>query len=419
MTEQKSQELTMKYLKQICFAVAVLLVLFGIVQILNFLSDLANIYVSYYLWIAFQIVAAILIIFIGFRVYSIAKTIKATNLTQLWREMRPQFLGLILGCSILLTVTLYPVPASSPIYPQIFQPYSGHYPISFPYRLNYRWNLESGGAIQMYTTYAYPTMPYRILIDVVSISQGWVIIPYEIDGSNAILQAFGPASAEIELGMIENGNYIFKVVMSDAIDIFEIHKTNNKFWLEEVRVTKGTVIQKSEFDKRLDGFKVEFIGFPNIDNKTKDFVLESIQEVGGEIIHTESYYEGWTVCVYFYYGGDLSNLRQIIIELAKDNRWYWIRISSNTGWFAQPSQYRFLIIVRPENADSVMELILQKGFWIYEQKREQSWKWEDSVKLDCSSAPLNKTWAELRENLIKSISEELGLQHWEDFWVSY
>jgi len=409
----------MKYLKQICYAVAVLLVLFGIVQMLNFLSDLANIYVSYYLWIAFQIVAAILIIFIGFRVYSIAKTIKATNLTQLWREMRPQFLGLTLGCSVLLTVTLYPLPASSSIYPQIFQLYSGHYPISLPYKLDYKWDLESGGSIQMYTTYAYPTMPYRILIDVISISQGWVIIPYEIDGSNAICQAFGPARAEIELGMIENGNYIFKVVMSDIIDIFDIHKTNNKFWLEEVRVTKGTVVQKSEFDKRLDGFKVEFIGFPNIDNKTKDFVLESIQEVGGEIIDTESYYEGWTVYVYFYYGGDLSNLRQIIIELAKDNLWYWIRISSNTGWFAQPSQYRFLIIVRPENADSVMELILQKGFWIYEQKREQSWKWEDSVKLDCSSAPLNKTWAELRENLIKSISEELGLQDWEDFWVSY
>lgn len=151
----------------------------------------------------------------------------------------------------------------------------------------------------MYTTYTYPTMPYRILIDVISISQGWVIIPYEIDGSNAIAQAFGPARAEIELGMIENGNYIFKVVMSDAIDIFEIHKTNNKFWLEEVRVTKGTVIQKSEFDKRLDGFKVEFIGFPNIDNKTKDFVLESIQEVGGEIINTESYYEdGRSTCIF-------------------------------------------------------------------------------------------------------------------------
>lgn len=419
MTEKKSRELTMKYLKQVCFAVATLLVLYGIIQLLNLLSDLANIYVSYCLWVAFQIVAAILIIFIGFRVYSIAKTIKATNLMQLWREMRPQFLGLILGCSVLLTVTLYPLPASSSIYPQIFQPHSDHYPISFQYKLNYKWNLEGGGSIQMYTTYNYPTMPYQILVDVISMSQGWVIIPYEIDGSNAILQAFGPARAEIELGMIENGHYIFKVVMSDALDIFEIHKTDNKFWLDEVKVTKGAVVQKNGFAKRLDGFKVEFIGFPNIDNETKDFVLESIREIGGEIIDTESYYEGWTVHVYFCYCGDLSNLRQIIIELAKNNLWYWIRISSNVGWFAQPSQYRFLVIVRPENADSVMEAILQKGFWILEQKREQSWKWEDSVKFDCSSAPLNETWAEFREDFIKSISEELGLQHLEDFWVSY
>lgn len=271
----------------------------------------------------------------------------------------------------------------------------------------------------MYTTYNYPTMPYQILVDVISVSKGWVVIPYEIDGSNAILQAFGPAGAEIKLGVTENGNYIFKVVMSDAIDIFEIHKTDNKFWLEEVRVTRGSVVQKDEFDKRLDGFKVEFVGFPNIDNETKDFVLENIQEIGGEIIDTESYYEGWTISMYFYYGGDVSNLRQVIIELAKNNRWYWIRISSNMGWFAQTSQYRFLVIVRPENADSFMELILQKGFQILEQKREQSWKWEDSVKFDCSSAPLNKTWAELRENLIKTISEELGLRQGEDFWISY
>jgi hypothetical protein len=418
-TEQKSQEPTTKYLKQVCFAVAILLVLYGIVQVLNFLSDFASIYVSYYLWVAFQIIAAILIIFIGFRVYSIAKTIKATNLTQLWKEVRPQLLGLTLGCFVLVTFTLYPLPASNPVYPQIFQPYSGHYPISFPYRLNYRWNLESGGSIQMYTTYNYPTMPYQILVDVISVSKGWVVIPYEIDGSNAILQAFGPAGAEIKLGVTENGNYIFKVVMSDAIDIFEIHKTDNKFWLEEVRVTRGSVVQKDEFDKRLDGFKVEFVGFPNIDNETKDFVLENIQEIGGEIIDTESYYEGWTISMYFYYGGDVSNLRQVIIELAKNNRWYWIRISSNMGWFAQTSQYRFLVIVRPENADSFMELILQKGFQILEQKREQSWKWEDSVKFDCSSAPLNKTWAELRENLIKTISEELGLRQGEDFWISY
>lgn len=271
----------------------------------------------------------------------------------------------------------------------------------------------------MYTTHIYPTMPYQILFDLTLMSEAWVIVPYEIDGSNAILQAFGPARAEIELGMIENGNYIFKVVMSDTIDIFEIQKTDNTFWLGEVRVTKGTVVQKSEFDRRLDGFKVEFIGFPNIDNETKDFVLESIQEVGGEIIKTESHSEGWNFYAYFYYGGDLPNLRRIIIELAKNNLWYWIRISSNTGWFAQPSQYRFLVIVQPENADSVMELILQKGFCICEQKREQSWKWEDSVKFDCSSAPLNKTWVELREDLIKSLSEGLGLQHEEDFWVSY
>ena len=419
MTEHESRELTIEYLKQVCFAVAILLVLYGIVQVLNFLSDLANIYVSYYLWIAFQIIVAILIIFIGFRVYSIAKTIKTTNITELWRRAQPSFLVLLLAGSALLSVTLFPLPASYFVCLQPFRPYFAHNPISFSYRLNYRWNLQSGGSIHMYTTDIYPTTPYQILFDIVLTSNGWIFIPYKIDGSNALCEALGPARAEIELGMISNGDYVFRVVMSDANDLFQIHKTDDMFWVEEIKVRKGSVIQKSEFEKRLDGFKIEFIGFPNIDDETKNFVLESIQEIGGELIETRPYAQGWSLHVYFYYRTNLSNLRRIIIEVAKDHPEYWIRISSNTGWFAQTSQYRFTVVARSECANSIMELVLQKGFWIYEQKREQFLQWKNPVKFCCSSAPLNKTWAEFREDLIKSISEELGLEYWEDFWASY
>lgn len=186
----------------------------------------------------------------------------------------------------------------------------------------------------MYTTHIYSTTPYQIRIDVILMSQGWIIIPYEIDGSNALLEALGPARANINLGMIDNGRYIFKVVMSDAVDIFEIYKTDNRFWLEEVMTTRGKIVQKSEFEKRLDGFKVEFIRFPNIDNETKTFVLETIQEIDGEIIETKSYFEGWTVYVCFCYGGDLSSLRQIIRQIATTHPKYMIGIHSNTGWYA-------------------------------------------------------------------------------------
>jgi len=419
-----SREVAMKYLRQICVAVAILLVLYGVVQLLNFLSDLANIYVSYYLWIAFQIIVAVLIIFIGFRIYSVAKTIIATNLAQLWREARPQFLVILLGCLTLLPVTLFPLPGSNTLCSQLSQLHRVHNPISFSYRLYYHWNYQTGGSISISTTNEYRHGGFQILLDIIPIGNlkpvGWVVIPYQIyDPPGLHPCIISPAIARIELGRIENGIYIFKIVMSSAIDVFEVHKTNSEFYLEEVRATKGTVVEKSEFEKRLDGFMVRFTGFPDIDNETKNFVSDSIQEIGGVIDETKPYSQGWSVDLLFYYSGDFSSLRQIIVEIAKNHPEYWIRISSNIGWRAQTSQYNFVVIVPPEKADSVMNLILQKGLVIYAKRREQFLEWKDSVKFCGSSASLNEKWADLREDLIKSISEELGLQYWKDFWVSY
>jgi len=329
---QGEREAALRYLKQVCFALALLLILYGVIQLLNFLLDLANIYVGYYLWLSFHVLAAFVIIFIGFRVYSIAKTIKMTHLTVVVGGFRPHLFVLLLSCLALLPVILYPLPASSFIYPQPLRSYFIHNPISFSYKLNYGWNFQEGGFVWMITTHIYPTMPYRILTDVINVYNGWIVVPYEIDGSGAILQAVGPATAKIQLGFIANGDYVLKIVMSDAVDIFLIRKTNNKFWVEQIKAIKGQVVQKSEFERRLDGFKVEFIGFPNIDNETKTFVLEKIQEIGGEIVDTESYFEGWSVWWLFYYSGEYSSLRQIIREVATKKPNYMIGIYSNTGW---------------------------------------------------------------------------------------
>ena len=419
-----NREMAMKYLKQICVAVAILLILYGVLQLLNYLSDLANIYVSYYLWIAFQIIIAVLIIFIGFRIYSVAKTITATNVVQLWREARPQFSVILLGCLTLLPVTLFPLPGSNTLSSQLFQLHGVHRPISFSYRLNYNWDYQTGGSITIYTASEYRHGGVQILLDIIPIGNlkpvGWLIIPYQIyDPPGLHPCIIAPATARIELGRIKNGIYIFKIIMSGAIDIFEVHKTNSEFYLEEVRVTKGTIAEKSAFEKRLDGFMVTFTGFPEIDNETKNFVSDSIQEIGGVIDETKTYYQEWSVDLLFYYSGDFSSLRQIIVEIAKNHPEYWIRISSNTGWRIQTSQYNFVVIVRPEKADSVMNLILQKGLVIYATRKEQFLEWKDSVEFCGSSASLNEKWADLREDLIKSISEELGLQYWNDFWVSY
>lgn len=114
------KEYAMKYLKQVSIAVAILLVLYGIAQLLNFLFDLANFPGAYYLLALFQIIAAVLFIFIGFRVYSVAKTIKSANLANLWEMGRNQIHALLLGSLALLPLMLYPLLSSGPPFYQAF-----------------------------------------------------------------------------------------------------------------------------------------------------------------------------------------------------------------------------------------------------------------------------------------------------------
>jgi len=335
MSEETDREAMKKYLGQTFVAVALLLVLYGFVQLLNIVSDLTNVYISYNWWMLFQIIAAFLIIFIGVRIYLMARKTKFANLSKFWCEIRLQFLSLSLALLSVAPFVLYPMPASSSLYPPMFQPYSIHNPISFYYKIDYRWNLGSGGTILLYTAHGYHCCNFVVLVDVITVDgYGWIVVPYEIYRPKICLPAFGPAKAKIELGMIENGEYILKVVMSDTIDLFKVHKTQNKFWVEEVRVKYGMVVQKSEFEKRLDGFKITFIGFPEIDNETKEFIRVSINEIGGKIVETKSYFEGLSVEWFFYYEGALSHLRGIIRKIVEKHPEYMIGIYSNTGWYA-------------------------------------------------------------------------------------
>lgn len=414
----------MKYLRQICVAVAILLILYGAMQLIDRLSSLVNIYVSWYLWIVFQIIAAILIIFIGLRLYSLGKTIMAANFTQRRSEARPYVFALLLGGLALLPVTLLPLPSSNGLYAGPLQLHVLHKPISFSYRLHYRWNHQTGGSILISTTRRYSHGGIQILLDIIPVGElklvGWVVIPYEIyDSPGAHPCVISPAVGSIELGNLENGVYSLRILMRGATDVFAVHKLHNAFSLEEVRVSKGTVAPKSEFEKRLDGFRVRSFGASNISSEVENFVLDRLRGIGGVIDAAQSQFEGESVDVSFYYGGDLADLRQIIAEIANDQPKYSIRIDSNIGWLAQSSQYNFLVVARPEKADSIRALILQNGLMIYDQERAQFYHWDDSIKFYCSSAPLNVVWAELRNELLDSISQKLGLQCGQDFWISY
>jgi hypothetical protein len=413
MSEAASQKAAMKCLKQICIAVAALLIFYGVLHLLNFLSDFTNVAVSYYLWIFFQIVIAFLVIFIGLRVYSVARTIRQISLGQLWLAARPHLLVLLLGCITILPITLYPLSASDLFHTQSFQPYSAHSPISFSYRLDYGWNFQGGGSIDMYTTQIYPTMPYLILVDVIPTIQGWIVIPYKIDGSNAPLQALGPARAEIKLGVIVNGDYVFKVVMRDATDLFQIHKTDNMFWVEEVRVSLGSVVQKSGFEKRLDGFTIGY-GWAE-SNEIRLYALDLIKGVGGEIIDTSIPEYPHPISIRFYFNDTFSKLSNIILELAKQYPNSSISIHANDKHYLSTYVYVGTIFVLPEYADSMRSLIARYslviyGEEIYKMYSTEQRKYIEFIEIHVSSAPIEKAFSTIKYEIIERIQNELGLK---------
>lgn len=413
MSEAASQKAAMKYLRQICIAVAALLVLYGVLYLLTFLSDFTNVTVSYHLWIFFQIIAATLIIFIGLRVYSVARTVRQINLGQFWHEARPHLLALLLGCVTLLPIALYPLPSSNLFNTQPFQPYSAHAPISFSYILNYGWNFQEGGSIEMYTTHNYPTMPYLILVDIIPTVQGWVVIPYKIDGSNAFLEAFGPARAEIKLGIIGNGDHVFKVVMSNTIDLFQIHKTYNKFWVEETRTSMGSVVQKSEFEKRLDGFTITF-GWAE-SNDIRLYALDLVKEAGGEIIDTNIPEYPNPISIRFYFEDTFDKLSNIILDLAKRYPNSSISIHGNDKHYASTYAYAGTVFVLPEHADSVRSLITRYGLVIYSEEIYRTYsagqrKYVEFIEIHVSSAPIDKSFSAVKSEIIDRIQNELGLK---------
>jgi hypothetical protein len=412
-----------KYLKQTGLAVAVLLILYGVAYLFNYFSDLINFSPNYVLWMLFQIIMVILLIFIGTRIYAFSKAIRLGDFFRQHRS-RSQIAATALGFIAIIPFILFPLPASPWFHSAFFR--IDHEPISFRYRLYYAWNQQSGASVRISTVAEFSHGGVVILYDITPIYdfrlEGWIIVPYSLyDAPGLHIEVISPASAVVQLGKIMSGEYVLKIVMSDGTDTFYVQKTDQVFSVTEGVVTEGELVGKNEFEKRLDGFRVEYVGYPVIDNVTKQCIIDRICELGGAILGTENgSTDGWVVYLNFLYAGDESNLRHIITQLAFNNTGYWIRIQSNTGWLCQISQYYFSIAIRNSESSSTVEDILSREHLIvFEQKNEDFLGWSNATIFYGSSATLDKTWAELRENFIELVSHETSMIYWKDFWVSY
>jgi hypothetical protein len=414
MSEETRKEAFNKYVKQILFGIATILILFGLFYLIDDLTNLFNISISYYLWIFFQLILALLVIFIGFRVYCVGRNSEPSGAVRIRYARRFPILALALGILVLSSVALYPSGATS-LYP-IF--HHLHAPIPLVYNLHYHWNYMTGASVTITTQEEFSHLGVQILFDVSKIglfkTVGWVITPYEIfDSPGAHLLMIGPASGTLELGTIGKGVYVLKIVLQGTTEVFSLHKTDDEFWMEECRVVRGSLEQKSLFDRSLDRYALGYIGFPNIDNDTKCFINSSLEAIGAAFEDSEEYFDGWSVDYYFKYSGDAEKLSKIILEVAKREPGIMVEIRSNTGWRALTWIYNFAVYIKPQYAEAARRIILEKNLKILSEGT-----WGNYTQLNMSSASLEKDRYEMRPDLVQAFLDP-GWKQYDDFYVSY
>ena len=109
MEDREDKETVMEPLRQIGIAIALVVVLYGIMLILDSLFNILGAYIGHYLWLFYQIVVAILIIFVGAKLYVIAKTIKVVDLKRMARSFQKEkasLQALIVPPAFLITLFL-------------------------------------------------------------------------------------------------------------------------------------------------------------------------------------------------------------------------------------------------------------------------------------------------------------------------
>jgi hypothetical protein len=414
MGEETKKQTSDKNVRQILFAIATILILFGLFYLVDNLSNLLNFSVSYYLWLIFQLILSLLVVFIGFKMYRIGKNFEISKAFRNPKVRNFTVLALALGLVIPSTVGLSSGGASS-----LFGAFPRrHDPISFGYRLIYRWNYATGASATICTLQDFSHLGVQILFDVRKImlfrTIEWVITPYQIyDSPGAHLLMIGPATGTLELGMLSNGAYTLKIVSRDATDVFSMHKTDDEFWIQECSVTRGSLEQKSSFERSLDQYTLNYIGFPNIENNTKTYIDSRLKEIGAVFDGSDEYFDGWSVDFYFKYSGDAAKLSKIIVDVAKMQPSIMVRIQSNTGWQALTWIYNFAEDIKPQFLDTARRIILEKNLVILSEGT-----WGNYTQLNLSSAPLEKDRYEVRPGPVQAFLEA-GLKEYDDFYVSY
>jgi len=297
--------------------------------------------------------------------------------------------------------------------------------MSFAYELDYSWHYSKGGhLIITRTDKTYTTQPIHILAEVTTLSNGWLILPYNIL-TRGLLTVLGPAKAEINLGNITDGNYTLSVIMRDAVDEYEVHKTYNMFWVKEINSTYGMVVEKEEFEKCLDGFTVEFMDARFVDHqvnssKMKDYTLSRVEALGGTIVDEYRYTPTDSLLVRFYYQGELQDLAQIIIDLAKMDPSLHIAIFSNTQWrILSWTLYDFVILVyKLDSFGDIKNVLHEEGLKIAnEDTYGGSREGEVYYTIYASSLPTEKVATEVQNDLINTISEKLELTYNVDYVI--
>jgi len=406
-----------KYSKKIFIAIAIALVLYGIFRILSEVAihfdPLGELYS--YVWSIYQIILAAIIIYIGVIVYKTARKASSIEVNPNLRRGLSLFGRKSPSFTLLLITTLgafFPIILSS-FSPNITS-FSGV--ISFNYKIGYGWHYKDvgpygeGGYVALFTLE--PHGGGSILLNVIKVLDGWAVGPYSIE--EGILRALMPAAGFVKLGFIDNGSYRLYVVMRNFTDVFTIYKTEKMFYVETTStVRNGYVVEKDEFEKRLDGFTVHYSWAES--NNMRIHVVDLVTGAGGEIIDTNIPEYPNPISIRFYYNGDFDNLSKIILDLAKQHPNSSISIYGNDGHFSAIHKYVNIILVLPEYADKMRTLITKYGLVIYDEEMYKTYstterKYVDFVEFHVSSAYLEKHFEAIKSEIIERIEDELSLE---------
>lgn len=189
---------------------------------------------------------------------------------------------------------------------------------NFNYTFVYSWYWNIGATLNIYVSGGCCS---KVLFDVKKTTSGWILVPYNLQPYQCWFEYEScPVEGEVNLGKINQGNYTLLLMQKTRSDIYIVHKTLWKFWVEGI--PPAPIRDKDEFHKHIDGYAAR-----DVTPSKHIAVANKIREIGGtlqyEVNITNVTGERWWL--YFYYRGDIEGL----IELVEENP--GVAIIANNG----------------------------------------------------------------------------------------